>query len=451
MTEAVKAEAETYLANFEGLETAFRRESPWLRDLRRRSLERFAELGFPTIRDEDWRYTNVAPIARTTFQAPTQVDPRALAERLKRAPLVDLESPKMVFVNGAFSPELSSLQALSPALRVSSLSEALAESPEELEPHLARYSGGQDNAFSALNTSFMRDGTFIHVPAGTVVEDPIQLLYISFGSEAQAPFVTHPRNLIVVEPNSQLVVFETHLGIENSAYLTNSVVELSAGENSVVDYYRLQQESAEALHVSTTHIQQAGNSTVRSHFIDVGGALVRNGLSAVLGGEGADTTFNGLYLVSSRRLVDNHTRLEHAAPHCNSRELYKGILRDKSRAVFHGRIVVQPGAQKTDSKQTNSNLLLSDEALVNTKPQLEIYADDVKCTHGATIGQLDEGAIFYLRSRGISKEAARSMLVHGFAKDMIGQVRLEPLRQQLSNLLFEWLPQGRLLKEAMVP
>ena len=451
MAEAVKAQAETYLANFEGLETEFRGEPPWLRDLRRSALSRFSEQGFPTIRDEDWRYTNVAPIARTRFQAPEPVDPRALAEALGRAPSVDLESPKMVFVNGAYSPELSSVQALSPALRVSNLSEVLAESPEEVEPHLARYSAGQDNAFSALNTSFMRDGTFIHVPAGTVVEDPIQLLYVSMGFQAQNPFATHPRNLIVVEPNSQLVVFETHLGLESSVYLTNSVVELSAGENSVVDYYRLQQESPEAFHVSTSHIRQASNSTVRSHFVDVGGALVRNGLSAVLGGEGADTTLNGLFLVSSRRLVDNHTQLEHAAAHCNSRELYKGILRDQSRAVFHGRIVVQPGAQKTDSKQTNSNLLLSDEALVNTKPQLEIYADDVKCTHGATIGQLDEEAIFYLRTRGISKEAARSMLVHGFAKDMIGQVQLEPLRQQLSNLLFEWLPQGQLLKEAMVP
>ncbi len=446
---AVKAETDIYLANFAGLETEFQGEPPWLLDLRRSALARFTELGFPTIRDENWRYTNVAPIARTTFQAPTQVDSRTVADSLNRVPTVDLGSPRMVFVNGTYEPELSSLQNLSPALRVTSLSEVLADSPEELEPHLARYSGSQDNAFSALNTSLMRDGTFIHIPAGTVVEDPIQLLYISLGSRAQAPFVTHPRNLIVVEPNSQLVVFETHLGIESSIYLTNPVVELTAGENSVVDYYCLQQESPEAFHVSTMQIQQASNSTVRSHFIDVGGALVRNGLSAVLRGEGADTTLNGLYLVSSRRLVDNHTQLEHAAPHCNSRELYKGILRDQSRAVFHGRIVVQPGAQKTDSKQTNSNLLLSDEALVNTKPQLEIYADDVKCTHGATIGQLNEEAIFYLRSRGISKEAARSMLVHGFAKDMIGQVQLEPLRQRLSDLLFEWLPEGQLLKEAM--
>ena len=450
MAEAVKAETETYLADFLGLETEFPGEPPWLRDLRRSALARFSELGFPTIRDEEWRYTNVAPIARTTFQAPVPVHPRAVAEKLNQAPLVNLESPKMVFVNGIYSSELSSLQGLSSTLRVSSLSEALADFPEEVEPHLARYSGGQDNAFSALNTALMRDGTFIHVPAGTVVEHPIQLLYISFGSPAQDPLVSHPRNLIVVDPNSQLVVFETYLGMESSVYLTNPVVELSAGENSVIDYYRLQQESQEAFHVSTVQIQQASNSTVRSHFIDVGGALVRNNLSAVLAGEGAATTLNGLFLVSSSRHVDNHTRIEHAAPHCDSRELYKGILRDKSRAVFHGRIVVQPGAQKTDSKQTNSNLLLSDEALVNTKPQLEIYADDVKCTHGATIGQLDEEAIFYLRSRGISEEAARSILVHGFAKDMLGQVRLEPLRQQLSNLLFEWLPQGQLLKEAMV-
>ena len=196
-------------------------------------------------------------------------------------------------------------------------------------------------------------------------------------------------------------------------------------------------------------ILQERSSTVRSHFIDVGGALVRNNLSAVLGGEGA--TLNGLFLVSSRRLIDNHTQLEHAAPHCNSRELYKGILRDQSRGVFHGRIVVQPGAQKTDSKQTNNNLLLSNEALVNTKPQLEIYADDVKCTHGATTGQLDQESLFYLRSRGISREAARSMLIHGFAGDLIEQVQLEPLRLQLSDLLLEWLPQGQLLKEAIVP
>lgn len=450
MAEAVKAETDIHLANFAGTQADYRGEPSWLGDLRRDALAHFAEVGLPTIRDEDWRYTNIGPIARTSFSPADPVDPAAVGERLRLASSVELDAPRMVFVNGTFSPELSTLRKLVPQLRVRSLSEVLAEGDDDLRAHLEGHSRNR-NAFSALNTALMRDGAFIQVPAGVVVEEPIQLLFVTFGSRPEAPLAVHPRNLILAEPNSQVVLLETHLGLDSSVYLSNPVVGLSAGENAVVDYYRLQQESDEAFHVSTVQILQERSSTVRSHFIDVGGALVRNNLSAVLGGEGADTTLNGLFLVSSRRLIDNHTQLEHAAPHCNSRELYKGILRDQSRGVFHGRIVVQPGAQKTDSKQTNNNLLLSNEALVNTKPQLEIYADDVKCTHGATTGQLDQESLFYLRSRGISREAARSMLIHGFAGDLIEQVQLEPLRLQLSDLLLEWLPQGQLLKEAIVP
>ena len=245
--------------------------------------------------------------------------------------------------------------------------------------------------------------------------------------------------------NTQAKIVESYVGLDNAVYFTNAVTEIVAGENSVIDHYKLQRESVQAFHVATLQIQQARSTSFSTHSISMGGALVRNDVNAVLDGEGCESVLNGLYLVRGQQHVDNHTTIEHAKPHCSSRELYKGVLDEKARGVFNGRIIVRPGAQKTDSKQTNKNLLLSEEALVNTNPQLEIYADDVKCTHGATIGQLSADALFYLRSRGISLETARNLLTYAFASDITGRIKIEPIRRELENVLFSRLPQNERL------
>ncbi|PYV41246.1 MAG: Fe-S cluster assembly protein SufD, partial [Acidobacteria bacterium] len=267
----------------------------------------------------------------------------------------------------------------------------------------------------------------------TIVEEPIHLLFIATASGE--PQVSHPRNLIVAGANTQAKIVESYVGLDNAVYFTNAVTEIVAGENSVIDHYKLQRESVHAFHVATLQIQQARSTSFSTHSISM----------AVLDGEGCESLLNGLYLVMGQQHVDNHTKIDHAKPHGSSRELYKGILDEKARGVFNGRIIVRPGAQKTDSKQTNKNLLLSEEALVNTNPQLEIYADDVKCTHGATIGQLSADALFYLRSRGISLETARNLLTYAFASDITGRIKIEPIRRELENVLFSRLPQNERL------
>jgi Fe-S cluster assembly protein SufD len=352
----------------------------------------------------------------------------------------------LVFVNGRYSENLSSPGELD-GVKLGSLAEVLQMKPEIVQPHLGQYANLEEHAFNSLNTALMRDGAFVHVMKGKTAEKPIHLLFVS--TAHAEPATSHPRNLIVAESQSQATIVESYVSVGPDVYLTNPVTEIILGDGAVLDHYKLQDESRRAFHVATMQYRQDRNSSLRSHSITLGGVLVRNNLTAVLDGEGAECTLNGLYLVMGEQHIDNHTRLEHAKPHCSSRELYKGILDDKSRGVFHGRILVHKGAQKTDSKQTNNNLLLSDEALINTKPQLEIYADDVKCTHGATIGQLDQDAIFYLRSRGIGEKAARSLLIYAFASEIVGRVKVEALRAKLDQFLLGWLPQGELVKGAV--
>ena len=290
------------------------------------------------------------------------------------------------------------------SVEIKSLSQALIEQPDVLGRHIGRYADPGEHAFTALNSSFLREGAFVSVPAGTVLETPIYVIYISTGS-AQ-PFAVHPRNLFLVGANSEVKLVEGYLGDSEATYFCNPVTELLAADGSVVDLYKIQAEGAKGHNIGTLRTFQERNTALRLASFDIGGSLVRHNLTVTLDGEGGNALLYGLYLGAADQHIDNHTRIEHVKPHCDSRELYKGILTDSSRAVFHGRIVVSKGAQKTDSKQTNNNLLLSNEALVNTKPQLEIYADDVKCTHGATIGRLEQEALFYLRSRGIGQQEA---------------------------------------------
>ena len=411
--------------------------------LRRMAIERFATLGFPTTKQEAWRQTNVAPIAQGTFVRPEGPEPAVDLSRLE--PLAEGAAARLVFVNGRLSSRLSSLGELPAGVIVASLAEALDKAPEKVEPWLGQHARFDDHPFVALNTAFLRDGALVWVPRGVVVEKPVHLMFVSAGGSE--PIVTFPRNLFVIGENSQVTLVETYAG--EGAYFTCPVTELVAGPASVVDHYKLQLESREAFHTATFQIEAERSCAPSSHSISIGGALVRNDVNAVLDGEGIDCILNGLYLGEGRQVIDNHMRVEHAKPHCASHELYKGVLDGAARSVFSGLIHVHPGAQKTDAKQSNRNLLLSANAIANSNPQLEIFADDVKCTHGSTVGQLDEDAIFYLRSRGIGEEAARSLLTYAFASDVVERIKVDPVRRDLEEFLFARLPQGEVVRQAV--
>jgi len=432
---------DSYLSDFELFERNGATTGPsWLRQIRRSAIASFAELGFPTTRHEEWKYTSVAPISKIRFKPAESGIDGLTAEALAGATFGELTSARLVFVNGQYSPALSSLRSLPKGVIATSLAAALNTDPASVEPYLARNASFQDHPFVALSTAFMRDGAFVHVPKGTALAEPIHLLFVS--TRRGMATVSYPRNLIVAGDDSQLVIVESYIGLGNDVYFTNAVTEIVGGKNAVIAHHKLERESQEAFHIATVQAHLDRRSNFSSRSIDLGGALVRNDLNAVLAGEGIDCTLDGLYLVTGRQHVDNHTRIDHVMPHCSSRELYKGVLDGKSRGVFNGKIYVHKDAQKTDAKQTNKNLLLSEDAVINTKPQLEIHANDVKCTHGSTIGQLDQDAIFYLRSRGLDLATARRLLTYAFASEIISRIRIEPLRAQLENLLAARLSEG---------
>jgi Fe-S cluster assembly protein SufD len=427
----------TYLSDFEALclaEPTAKRG--WLDPLRKEAMERFLALGFPTTRDEDWRYTNVAPLARASFRPVPVGAPARIPADLSAWTLGEEECCQLVFVNGRISERLSSLKALPQGVRFMNLAEALESERELVEPHLARQASFGKHAFTALNTAFFSEGAFIGVPPRTAVKSLVHVLFISTSGPER--WVTHPRTLLLAGAGSEITLVESYAGNDGTGF-TNAVTEIVAGAGTVVNHYRLQRESDEQSHVSTVAILQEKDSSVASHSVSLGGGLVRNDVRAILDGEGASCILNGLYVTRGRQHVDNHTTIDHAKPHCTSRELYKGILDDRSTGVFNGRVIVRPDAQKTSAMQTNRNLLLSEEALVNTKPQLEIYADDVKCTHGATIGQLEDDTLFYLRSRGIGEDAARTMLTHAFASELIRAILITPVQCQLDLALLNRL------------
>ncbi len=413
--------------------------APWLARIREQAIERFATLGFPTTREEEWRFTSVAPIARTAFE-PAVPDGRGVrAADLERLLFTAPNLVQLVFVNGRYASGLSRI-ALPRGVAAGSLAEALQGGSAEVEQHLARYAAFDQHAFAALNTAFLEDGAFVRIPKGTVLETPLHLIFIS--TTAAAPSVTHPRNLVLAERDSQATLIETYIGIGEQVTFTNAVTEIVAGENAVIDHYKLQLEPVNSFHVAMLQVQAGRSGNVSSHLVSIGGALVRQDSGIVLS-EGTEATLNGLYLVSGDQHVDNHTAIDHAKPHGTSHEVFKGILDGRSSAVFNGRILVRPDAQKTDSKQTNKNLVLSEEAVINTKPELQIFADDVRCTHGATIGQLDAEALFYLQSRGIGRSEARDLLVLAFARDIIDRIKVEPMRHRLEQILFERLHVNR--------
>lgn len=426
--------------------TGFKNRAPgckldWLNSIREQAIAKFSELGFPTPEDEDWRFTNVAPIARSSFNILENGQDKVSASDLKRFQFEETEVTELVFVNGLYSEALSRYSGLPEGVVVKNLAQALESDQEIVKNNLSKYADFSEEAFTALNTAFMGDGGFVYIPKGRVVETPIHLLYIS--TEEKMPSITNPRNLIIAEDNTHANIIEHYASLADSVYFSNVVTEIVVGENSTIGHYLIELESKKAYNVSTLRVQQARSSNIRSHSILLGGSLVRNNVHPVLAGEGCDSLINGLYMPSHRQHMDNYMKVEHASPHCDSRQLYNGVLDGRARGVFHGRIIVHEDAQKTDAKQTNRNLLLSDTAQIDTKPQLEIYADDVKCTHGATIGQIDENALFYLRSRGISKNAARDIILHAFTNETLDSMSLDPVKNYCYNLVTEWFNQRK--------
>ncbi len=423
---------ETYLDSFaEFNRRSSGRDQPWLLKLREDAFAVFCETGFPTTHDEDWRFTNISAIARTPFSLP-QSSTVPSSSKLKPWEL-EGAAAQLVFINGQFAPTLSSPGSLPAGVTVTSLKDAIAAKSRTLEDHFGRYLNFRRDPFCALNTAFAEQGAFVHIPRGVSLDAPIHLLYVSTANDT--PTMTNPRNLLVVEREAQATIIEEYVSLGEGTVLSNSATELVAQENSTVSHYMIESEDTKAFNISTLRIQQDRSANVHSHSVLLGGGLVRNNVHPVLAGEGGECLINGLFVGNGSQHLDNYMYVEHASPHCSSRQFYNGILDGRAHGVFHGRIVVHKDAQKTDAKQSNRNLLLSDDAQIDTKPQLEIYADDVKCTHGATIGQIEENALFYLRSRGIDEVAARRLLLAAFANECVERMNAGLARDHVERLI----------------
>ncbi len=422
-----------YAAEFRRVSGQAPSQPRWVSQARDSAMAQFERLGFPTTRQEQWRFTSVAPIAERPFALASHG--KGVVHLQSTAPL-SAPVAEAVCVNGSFLPHLSLTNALPKGVRVVSLEAVLTSDPGSIEPYLGKIGATSHSAFTALNTAFLRDGVVVIIDPEVIVDRPIEIVFTSVTEGTGS--VSHPRLLVVAGKHSQSTVLERYVGSGNA--FTNAVTEVWVEADAVVDHYKLQEEAADSFHIAGMFLHCARSANFSSHSLTFGGSLVRNDVVATLDGEGIDCTLNGLYLGRGKQLIDNHTTIDHAMPHCGSHEIYKGILGEQSRAVFNGKIIVRPDAQKTDAKQTNKALLLSDDATINTKPELEIFANDVKCTHGAAIGQLDDAAMFYLRSRGLSVRESRAMLVHAFAGDILNRVRIDSVRDYLEGLITARLP-----------
>ena len=403
-----------------------------IHQVRKTAISQFEKTDLPTSADEAWKTINTSALTQPNLSLAKPYEQGSLSADVL-APYTLTNTIQLVFVNGYFAKDLSNTSELPEGVIAESLATALSKNPEALSQQISHVVGSEQQTFTTLNTAFLQDGAYIHIAKNTVSERPIHILFYTQPSET--PAVSHARNIVIAEDNAQLTLIETYAGETEKTYVTNSVTELIAGDNAQIDHYKLELETLQGVHIANQHAKLGRSTNVTSHAFSIGGAFVRNTVSAHLAGEGCEATINGLYLLEGDQLIDNYTLLEHAEPHCPSHELYKGILGDTSRAVFRGKIHVHQKAQKTDAFQQNENILLSDNARINTKPQLEIYADDVKCSHGATIGQLNEDALFYLQTRGISKTDAKNMLLKAFADDIVDRVKVESLRDHLNKLI----------------
>ena len=406
----------------------------WLDASCRDAYAHFERNGFPKPRDEDWKYTRVASIENTAFSFPEASTPAAFDPRE-----LDLGGMQMVFVDGHFQSDLSTLNQATDGISLMSLAEAIETHPLKIKAHLHRHSDGHRNAFSALNTALSRDGAVVLLEPSAHLVQPLHLLFIATGT---SDVMMHPRILIVADHSSELVLIEHFIALADQRYFNNVLTEISLADNASLVHYKFQHESSKAFHVSNLDITQGAHSRFESHSLSLGAQLARHDLQINLNGPGAQCTLNGLYTTTGRQHVDYHTRIDHRVSHCTSVQDYKGILGGRSRGVFNGRVFVHKDAQRTDAQQSNRNLLLSRDAEIDTKPQLEIHADDVKCAHGATVGQLDEQMVYYLRSRGIDEAHARALLTYGFARDIVDRISLAPLREQVANALVDELVSG---------
>jgi Fe-S cluster assembly protein SufD len=413
-------------------------EHGWLRALRSDGIRHFDALGFPKPHDERWKYTRVEPLERRPFVVADALCIGMDEDDLGPFLLDGVSARRMVFVNGRFVPQLSRPGRLPPGLRISSLAAAVREYPDRVEPHLGRHANPGVDGFAALNTAFLQDGAFVEVPPGVTLAEPIQVLFLS--TRQDTDLVSFPRNLFVVGAASQCTIVESYATLADGANLTAAVTEVVVSEGARVEHVRVQEEGKTCSHIGTIQVHQARDSVFVCHSVSFGAQLSRTDLNARLADEGAECELNGLYMVDGRQHVDFHTCVEHEKPRGVSREYFKGILGGRSRGVFNGRVHVHPNAQKTDSQQTNKSLLLSKDAEVDTKPELEIYADDVKCSHGATVGQIDEDMLFYLRSRGIGEALARGLLTYGFAQDIVAKISVAAVRRHLEDLLVSRVP-----------
>lgn len=426
-----------YISEFQAFEKNGARKAPaWVHEVRKNALTTFHELGFPTTKQENWKYTNIAPITKAVYKysaAPTHVD----AALVKKLLLPNTDQFVVTFVNGHFAPEHSQLNGLTAGAVVKNLLSAYATHGAIIEANLSKYAKHQKNPFTALNTAFINDGAFLYVPAGVEVHKPIHLLFIS--TESETPIASHIRNLMVIEEQAKVDIVFNYRSVGNHSNLTNSVTELIAKKESRVELVKVQKESDMAFHVDNLHTHQHERSDVRVFSLALGSAISRNDMSIIIDGEAAECNLNGLYVVSGEQLIDHHTFMHHIHPNCPSHELFKGILTDNGHAVFNGKVYVNPEAQKTDSKQTNRNLLLSDTAVINTKPELEIFADDVKCTHGAAVGGMNETHSFYLKTRGITEETTKGILTVGFAAEVTAKIVNPAIRQYVDGEVVEHL------------
>jgi Fe-S cluster assembly protein SufD len=433
----VVEEKDEYRASFERLTAGPAAAEPaFVRERRTAAFARFVEKGLPGPRDEAWRHTPMAPVSRARFE-PADPAARVSPTVVEASQLDGFRGPQIVLVNGRLSSELSALDARYPGVEVLSLREALRTQPARLEASLGHPLGGA-NVFSDLNTAFAEDGAVVFLAPSARSPEAIHVIHLAAGDGA--PHVSYARTLLVAGPGSECRIVESYAGPEDHAYLTNAVTEVLVGDNASVDHYKLQREGRSAFHVGTLSARLGRDGRFSDHSIALGAALSRNDIDVRFEAEGGDCVLNGLFVLDGRRVSDTHSRIDHARPRCSSRELYKGVLDDASRGIFNGLVVVRPGAQKTDAYQMNRNLLLSREALVHSTPQLEILADDVKCKHGSSTGQLDPAALFYLRSRGIGEAAARSLLTFAFASDLVQRVEIEPVRQAVERHLRAHLP-----------
>jgi Fe-S cluster assembly protein SufD len=422
-------------------------DTDWLHSVRQSAISNFRQTGFPTLRHENWKYTDVRPILKRNF---VQADPQTAGfdpGYINSIRFAEMECHDVVFTNGSYAGEFNSVKDLPAGALVQSLAEALIRNTDKVKECLGQFGQEEENGFAVLNTAFLTNGMLLYVPDDTVVEMPVNLMYLA-GDQSQ-PHVSHLRNLVILGRNARLTLIENYVGKDGSEYLTNTVTNIVAGQGAILEHYKLQQESMKAFHIGNLRTYQQRDSRIESHSFSLGGALVRNDINSSLAEEGAEIMLNGLYIANGKQHVDNHTWINHLKPRTVSRENYRGVLDGHARGVFNGKVVVHKHAQKTDARQSNANLLLSDHAEIDTKPELEIYADDVKCSHGATIGQLDENMLFYLRTRAIDAATAKSLLTFAFADEVITGIKFLPIRTRLESTVVGKLPDSGLIRDFM--